>query len=850
MFKSVFYDKKENKIYLWEKINGNNVLTSEKFEYQYYTLDSSNNSDFKTIDGRSVKQNLTDSKNKIESLKKYGIEVFESDLNEEISFLHRKYNSIDLKPNYSEFNICYIDIETESDQFPKPEESKYEINLITVYSTRLDKTYTWGNRPYNKTISNGEYYYIQDEKTRLLSFIEKLNEIEPDIISGWNVVNFDMQYISNRFKRLKLDFKEISPNKKVREYIQTNTQNQDIYHIKIGGIAVLDYLELYKNFTFENLESYSLQFVSITENLGGKLDLDGHINDAYLRDWDKFVEYNIQDVILVKQIDDIKKFISLTIDFCSEAKIPFERVYSSISVIEGYILNTLHKKNIVVPDKQENISDRWNKDGLYKHDNILENVLHENGESTFEDFAVKGGHVEAIQGFYKHILSFDVTSLYPHNIMQFNISPETKVYNPNDDEIKENDYIKSPLNGIYYKKEKGFLPEIISGIFNDRKFHKNKMFEYSKIGNKELERYHDSQQMIRKILINSFYGTLANKGFRFYDVDNARVVTRAGRTLIRYLSDSVNRYFKEKWHIHYKKYFPNAIEHKIENCVCFLQDTDSLYLCLDEIKTKYAPDMDFREFALYMETEFFKPFFDKLLDHRAKKYNVEQVIHFKREGIILKQFVLAKKKYLTQIIQNEEKVYSKPKIKATGVEIRRSDTPKFCRDNIEKIVEILFDGEYPDKDKIISELKKIKSEFKKQDISEISFNKSVKEFSKYSGDIENMIINKNVTIKKGTPIHHRATIYYNYIVKKDKLQYIPVSDQSKIKYIYIDDKNLFATNIIGYVGNFPKEFHGYFKIDYDLQFEKSFLGIIQRMFDVLGWGKIQLKKNRLEELLN
>ena len=383
---------------------------------------------------------------------------------------------------------------------------------------------------------------------------------------------------------------------------------------------------------------------------------------------------------------------------------------------------------------------------------------------------------------------------------------------------------------------------MVKKFFAERKYFRELEAEASVQGNLSQEIFYHSQQLIRKILINSMYGVLANKHFHYYNVDNARAITRGGRILIKYLSECTNVWFAENWHnVAHKVFDCGKIEPLHNRIVCVI-DTDSNYLNLKEVYDKCANGMDFEEFAEIMETQVLDPLYDRVLEIFCGNYGREQVYSFKREGVITKQFVLKKKKYITELIKNEEKVYDPPKIYAKGVETVRSDTPQFCRERIMSVIQLVFDT--LDKDKITKTLREIKKEFKNQKVEDISYVSGVKHYTKYAEPIQTYI-DRGLRYKPHTPIHNRASICYNYLIKKNNWSYMAVANGTKIKYVYVKDRNIISTNIIGYVGNYPNEFNNIFEVDHDIQFEKSFLSVIQRMFDVLKWGKIKMKGNAL-----
>jgi DNA polymerase elongation subunit (family B) len=834
-FRNCYYDYKLNKIHLTETWNGKSVRVDEKNTFSYYVEDKTGKSDIKDVFGKSVKKQTSQSRESMKSLVNSGFYCCETDIAPDIKYLQDRYAGVKMEDNIDDFNICYIDIELAAKGCRwQPQFAEAPINLITVKSSKTGEVCTFGTSEFTNMHSDyvRNYAYIPDESDMLERFVKWFRKQKFDVITGWNVKKFDVYYIINRIKKLRSDKLEekLSPINKI-DY------NKKYDEFSIPGISILDYMELYKNFTFHVLPSYSLQSVAQYEIGEGKLDLDGQINTIYETDWNKFVEYNVQDVLLVEKLEIEKKFIELTVRLCYQALIPIEKVFSSVAVLEGYILNYLHQNKMVMPDRKKEHVDWW-KDGNFNNvDGYLQNTRWEDNAKDFNKGFVKGGHVEANPGFYQYNVSFDVESLYPRKIMMYNISPETKVIMPED----TTGLIKSEINEVYYRKDvEGIIPTIVKRIFGERKMFKKMMFEANKKGDKTMEKYYDSQQHIRKIMINSMYGVLANEGFHFYDVDNARAITRGGRVLIRHLSSTVNSYFADYWPKVAHKYFDtDCVEPIVKKVVCVV-DTDSNYINLEEVKAKYAPNMDTLEFVTIMDEEVLTPFFQKVLDIYAKKIGVPNETIFKREGIITKQFVLAKKKYITELLKDEDRVFDPPKIKYKGVEVVRSDTPVFCQENIQTVVTEIFAT--LDKGRTLEILRGIKREFKKQKVELISSVSGVKEYSKY--DVP--VARGTLRYKSSTPIHVRASICYNAMITRQQLDLMPVSDGTKIKYIYLDDKNTLNSNVIGYVGKYPEVFDNFFKVDHDLQFEKTFLGVITRMFTALNWGPVILKESKMK----
>lgn len=850
-FKNVYFDPKLSKIYLRE--TDSDKFKEIDFEHSYYIKDKTGNSPLKDIHGNSMIRCVAESKKNLNSLAATGVDLCESDLDERVKFLHGKYSNSKLIPKSSDFNVCYIDIEVAGEnEFPKPTEAKYPINLITVKDSKTSKVHTFGTSQYTGNSPLVEsYHYFSNELSMLETFVRWFRKQKFDFITGWNVQNFDITYIINRINLLvegDISLHELSsllsPLKKVKQkpLIHPLTKKHEGHYYELAGITILDYMELYDKFTFVTLESRSLQYVATLELKKGKLELDGSINQIYKTDWNTFVEYNIQDVLLVWELEEKKKFIELAIIMCYHSLTPFDRVFSSIAVIEGYILRFMHDRNLVMSDRADSRHDWWHEEKMYIVKDKFGLPYYQNckeGEKDFEPFYVKGGHVEAYPGLWELCMSDDINSSYPHQVMQYNVSPETKVIKPSKDLIESGGLIKSEINGVYYKRtDNAVLPTIVKQIFDERKQFKKLMNEAKANGDKVLAAYYDSQQHIRKILINSMYGVLANKFFHFYDVDNARVITRGGRVTVRYLAACTNSYFKDNWHKIGEKVLGTFVPDKdgkpqrINNNVVILIDTDSNYYCLKEIYDKYCPNMDKMEFFEKMEA-FMDPFFEKILQIKADNNKMKQVIVFKREGFILKQFILAKKKYITELLKNEDDVYDPPKVKVTGVEIKKSDTPQFCKTELMRAVNDILDNQ--NKEKNIKLLNEIKKTFKAQSFDMIAQKSSIQEYSKFVPKPIEYYIKNGLEYESGSIMTAKASLNYNYLINKMKLPLMPIANGSKIKYIRVMPNNSIGCETIAWVGNCPDEFGKLFKIDYDEQFKKTFLSVLERMHVVLGW---------------
>lgn len=876
-FHNIYYDNYNNVIHLWENENGSIIYKKINHIIEYYIVDKNSNSNVFDIWGNPVIPCTSHTKKDMYNfLSLNNVTSCETNLDENIKYLQKKYKDENLTVNINDFQISTIDIELESgDEFKQDvvETIPYPINLITVYYSKTDEIITYGLKEYTgNKIQN--YYTFPNERELLLKFIIDFRQRHVDILTGWNIEFFDIPYIINRCKKLDIKL-SLSPINKYKPLEVKDRYGNKRNTYSICGISILDGLKSYLKFTYKKQINNKLNTIGLIELNVGKMELDGKINHIYKTNWNQFVEYNVQDVILTRDIERKMKFIELIINFSYQALIPFEHVYSTISLVTGYFVRFLHKKNIVCPDSKKT------KKELFP-----------------------GAYVYANSGLYNYLISFDVESEYPHMIMMYNISPETLVLNPKD----TTNLIKTPasdnykcntksgefnISGIYYRSDKkGILPEIIEKIFNGRKYNRQKSRiasyieknysesqivdvlklpkEYVKELIDEIKQegfssdYYNSQQLILKILINSMYGVLGNPNFLFYNIYNAMAITIGGRHLIKFLSDTINNYMKTAWHKTAKIFFPKYITNDIKpikNDVVVLIDTDSNYICLDEIIKNMGLNFDsenkkFHTFAIRMDNVFFRPFFNKILNIYVKQFNVKQLINFKREKIILKKIILAKKKYVDLVIDDEGTTsYSdgvlytnKPKLSITGIETVKTTTPKFCKNIINDIiVDIMINNNY---DNITNKLSKIYNDFCNASIDDISKNVSVRNYSKYNFDIKKYINNSMIEYPLHCPQHVKAAINFNYIVTKYKLNLELIGDGTDIKMIYIHNNNIFDMDIIGYIGNYPDFFKSLFKIDYDLQWDKNFKKILSRIYAVINWGDVNVNTIYNDNFIN
>lgn len=810
MYRNIYFDNYNSKVHIWETVGGKRFKEVVPIECEYFVEDKSGKSELEDIFGVKVVPQISKNKKVVQGLRDAGVYTCESDIPEDVKYLQKKYGQIkDLKPNMKEFEICYLDIECAVEgEFPKPEEAKYPINLITIHLSNCNETHTWGTTEYTGK-EKLNYHYCATEKILLDSFISTFRKKKVDVFSGWYVNGFDIPYMVNRMEKLGVE-KTFSPINKI-------SQSKDKKRFSFPGISILDYIEVYQKFTREKRERYKLDYICNLELNEGKHELSAPMHEIYKTDWNAFVEYNVQDTILVKKLEDKLKYIELTLTLGYESLVPFERVDSSIATLTGYVLKTLHLEGRVMPDRDLKPQEPY-----------------------------PGAYCFAEPGLYEKCISFDIESLYPTIIRQFNISPETLVTDEQRkiDLEKRGMLIKTPIDGVFYdKSKKGIVPIVIEQIFADRKRFQALKKNAIAMGDTANIDLYDRMQYIRKILINSLYGVLGNRFFNLYNLTNAKTITLSGQNIIKFLSSTIDNNLVNYY------YMKNKNEKKIPKVKLIkLIDTDSSYFSLKELYEAHNPEN--KSFMIWTQelenTGLFETFFSRSMIQYSKQYNVDNLILFKRESIINKMMVLAKKKYVSEILDNEGVIYENPKLKFTGIEVVRTDTPQFCRDKIDKTIKQLLDS--LDKDNLIEYMKKINSAFKKANVDEIAIPKGVSSYTKYANE-GSYYVKHGVEYPKGCPIHVRASINYNYLNSKYDLRLEPITNGTKMRFVHTTFKNELRQDVIGFVGDYPEKFKSLFTVDYDRQWKRSFQSILQRFFDVLNWGEINFNSIKMNKFI-
>tara|TARA_B100001778_G_scaffold44372_1_gene32213 strand:+ start:3159 stop:5639 length:2481 start_codon:yes stop_codon:yes gene_type:complete len=767
----------------------------------------------KTLTGKPVRSvQFQTAREAREFIKTYdGVEKFEVHGYERFVYQYiREQFPTEVDYDISQMRIYALDIEVQCENgFPNVEEAAEEMLSITIKDMVSKKFYIWAVRDFE---TEHEHYVFDSEKDMLKSFLEWWVHHTPDILTGWNVNLYDVPYIARRLNRILGEkwMRSLSPWNRANER-EIYVQGRKNYAYDVSGINILDYLDLYRKFTYSNQESYRLDHIAFVELGQRKLDHSEYENfkDFYTSDWQKFIEYNIQDVELIDRLEDKMKLLELAITMSYDAKVNFEDVYSQVRMWDTMIYNYLADKNIVPPPRK--------------------------GARKDEKYA--GAYVkEPVPGKYDWVVSFDLNSLYPHLIMQYNISPETlwETRHPSanvdkllNQEIDLSGDFAVCANGAQYRKDKkGFLPEMMEKIYTERVVYKKRMIQakkdYEKSPSKQLEKdisKFNNIQMARKIQLNSAYGAVGNQYFRYYNLLNAEAITLSGQVSIRWIENKMNQKM-------------NKILKTEDVDYVIASDTDSIYLNLGPLvegvyKGREETDeviVGFIDKVCSMELE---PYIESSYEALAEYVNAyDQKMFMKRETIANKGIWTAKKRYILNAWDIEGVRFAEPKLKVMGIEAVKSSTPGACRDKIRECLKVIMNSDEEDAQKFIADFRE---EFYQLPIEDIAFPRGCNGINKWA--------NKSSIYSKGTPIHVRGALLYNYHNTKQRLthKYPLIQDGEKLKFVYLKTPNKISENVISFPNTFPKEFGLDKYIDHELQFSKSFLEPIKVIMDTIGW---------------
>ena len=881
--------KQFNNLYIRGYEDG--VRFKELVEYRpYMFITSPKPSKYKTLDGKYVDKYFhgtmrdTDefvrSRGDVHGFQIYGSQSYE------YQYLNDEYPG-EVRYDPQLISVVTLDIETDSEGgFPNIKTADKALTAITI--RKNDRAVTFGMQPYTPELDYVTYIECRDERDMIVRFLDvwRSEDWVPDVITGWNVEFFDIPYMINRISRLfdEKMARRLSPWDRWEQRRDPSVQDAVEYMNVPLGITILDYMALYKKFTFSQQESFRLDHIAFIELGERKLDYTElgfeTLDEFYKGDFRNYINYNIRDVDLVYRLDQKMKLLEQVYAIAYDGKVNLIDSLTTVGMWDTIISNYLMKQGIVVPLKV-----RGNKPRQ-----------------------IEGAYVKDPQcGLHEWVVSFDLNSLYPHLIMQYNISPETlrgqmleydlavtarsvdmfldgdldrvrspeeraqlfeniksetyglvdqSVYDKSEVQaaLKKAEYFLSfekvrdvldkhnltitPTGCVFDKTVRGFLPTLMETMYNDRAVWKKRMLQAKKDYEKNKTRENENEiarchnmQLAKKIQLNSAYGALSNQYFRWFDNRLAESITKSGQLSIRWMERKMNGYLNSML--------------KTDDDYVIAIDTDSMYIRLGPMLEKIRPGKDVRSNVEYLDRacrEIMEPFIDKSYQQLADYVGAyEQKMKMKREAIANKGIWTGKKHYILNVYDLEGVRYESPKLKMQGIEAVRSSTPAACRQNIKSALEVIMTGGEEDLQKYIREFKQ---RFKTLPFEDIAFPRSVRGmlkediYDKKTGKLMQKSYNTGtLTFLPSTPIHVKGALIYNHLLKIRNLQakYVPIGEGEKIKFCYLLKSSPLPTNVIATPGKLPKELNLDKYIDYETQFEKSFVEPLRTIMEAIGW---------------
>ena len=801
--------------------NGERVQTKVPFKPTMYLQSTKSESVWKAFDGSSVEPIELDSMSEAtDFIKKYeDIDNFKIHGNNNFvaQFIQDKFPGV-IKYDLKKIEVGNIDIEVASDDgFPEPGQANYPIISIAYKSSNNNIYYVWGLDSYDSSKSQLEldgalirYVRCAGESDLILKFLTFWMHNCPDIITGWNIRFFDIPYMVNRTTRIlgEETVKKFSPFG-ITKYRQINVKGKNLDAYEIYGVQQMDYFDLFQKFgySYGTQASYTLDHIASVVVGEKKLSYAEHgsLHTLYKNDYQKFIDYNIRDVQLVDKIDKQTGLMNLALTVAYKGGVNYMETFGTTSIWDSIIYRHLSQQKIAIPP------------AVRKHKEPY-----------------PGGYVkDPIVGMSKWITSFDLNSLYPNLIVQYNMSPETLLSGPGDftasgvdyylendidPELRERD-VSVAANGSMYRKDKrGVMPEIIIGLYDERRAVKNDMLklqkDYEKGKTSELSREInrlENTQMAIKILLNSLYGALGNAYFRYFDMRIAEGITLSGQLSIKWAEKAMNEAM-------------NSILKSDGVDYVIAMDTDSLYVNMEPLVNAVNPKDPVKFIDQACEQKIV-PILAKDYDKMFTQMNAyDNRMVMAREAIADKGIWMAKKRYILNVHNNEGVQYAQPKLKIMGIEAVKSSTPQVVRDKFVKAYQLMLNSTEAELQKFVADFFE---EFKSLRPEEVSFPRGVSDIEKWE--------DRHTVYKKGTPIHVRGALLYNQQLKKANLSQEAIKNGTKVKFCYMKMPNPLMENVISFTNFLPEEFALNQYVDYETQFNKTFKEPLKLVSDAIKW---------------
>jgi len=861
--------KRSYRLWTWDKNTGERIKIDKPFKPYLYieTADqsSANANSIYNTPLRKIQFDNSFERNKY--IKESGIKRIFYNLPIEQQILIDEFGEENSKQEFSQYplKVFSLDIETDSpNAFPEPTEARDPVQLITVHDSLTNTYHTWGlGHDFYPKEDNVKYYQCVTETDLLRSFIRFWRKDFPDIVTGWNICGFDIPYLINRINNV-LGGEAASALSPVDDiYKRENVLLQfgkmgTRWHIR--GLSIIDYMDAYMTFSRAKQESYKLDHIGEVELGKGKLAYNAtSLSDLANKNWEQFVEYNIQDTRIIVELEKKLQFLMLVRMLAYLGMTNFEAALGTVSIVTGALALQALSKGMIIPTFPKNEVEPYD-----------------------------GGFVKIPQkGLHEGVVSFDANSLYPNTIITLNISPETKVgkiLKTKEDSVElllsndkrytltleqfkkfitQQEIAISKANILFSQKHKGFCPELVDIIYADRvkdkkelkslRLKRNKLLAElkalennphiivnKKMGTKEEiekelsgtdKRINDLDilQFTKKILLNRLYGTFANKYSPFCDVDIASSITLTGQAVVKQAAEIGHEFAKN-----------NGLDEDIN----IYSDTDSIYISFKNLLKHKGIDLTESgkiTKAAYSLIEDFGKFLNTSITSWSQQTlnTKDSRFLFKREAICdAAIFFEKKKRYILHILDDEGIACNKTKY--IGVEVASTGTPAKVKPLIKKIIKtVLETKDYHATQKAYREAF---DKFKKLNITEMAFPRGIKNLEEYAKRADGF------TVGKGTPIHCKAAIYYNKLIKDLGIdnKYETIHSGDKIKFFYTD-KNKYGISVIGFLQQYPIEFE--ITANYEKMFEKTVFSSVERLYDALGWRVVDLQEEPVNDLL-